>query len=256
MKTVVKVIGAVALAVVVVGAAVVMAEEHGGSGHAWSYEGATGPEHWGDLKPEYAPCKIGTSQSPIDIAGAVKADLPALQFAYRPGPLALVNNGHTIQINVPPGSFVTVGGKRYQLVQLHFHHPSEETVGGKGFAMVAHLVHKDTEGKLAVVAVLLTPGRANATIESAWGHLPAHEGIEQAFPGVTVDPSGLLPAERGYYTFAGSLTTPPCTEGVTWIVLKTATELSQAQVDAFARLFPHNARPTQPLNGRAVSESR
>jgi carbonic anhydrase len=249
-------IAASMFAAIVLAAGPSAAQHHGAAGHEWSYEGEQGPEHWGDLKAEWAPCRLGTVQSPIDIAGAVKADLPPLEFAYRPVPLAIINNGHTIQVNIPPGSFLTVGGRRFQLVQLHFHHPSEETVGGRGFDMVAHLVHKDADGKLGVVAVLITKGQANALVATLWDHLPAEVGMEQALPGVTVDPAELLPARKGYYTFAGSLTTPPCSEGVTWFVLRTPAELSAAQIERFAHAYPHNARPTQPLRGRIVSESR
>jgi len=155
-----------------------------------------------------------------------------------------------------PGSFISVAGKQYELQQFHFHHPAEERVNGRSYPLVAHLVHKNAEGKLAVVAVLLTEGKANDVVESVWKHLPAEEGKEVGPEGVTVDASGLLPATRGYFTFAGSLTTPPCTEGVTWFVLKDPVQLSSSELALFAKKYPHNARPVQPLNARAVQMTK
>jgi carbonic anhydrase len=232
------------------------AAEKGAAGHEWSYEGEHGPTHWGDVKTDYAVCKTGKNQSPIDITGAVKADLPPIKFAYKAVPLRIINNGHSIQVNYPEGSFITVDGKPYQLVQFHFHHPSEEKIKGKSFDMVAHLVHKSAEGKLAVVAVLMEKGQANAFMKTLWEHLPKEEGKEEVAENVMIDPSGFLPAQRGYYAFTGSLTTPPCTEDVAWFVLKTPVMLSSAQIDRFAHFYKHNARPVQPLSGRVVSESR
>jgi carbonic anhydrase len=244
--------GAVAACALLVAA--LFAQEH--HGPHWSYEGATGPDHWGALDTTFAACQAGHTQSPIDIRSPRSADLPAIQFGYQPTPLHIVNNGHTVQVNYAPGSFITVGGTRYQLKQFHFHHPSEERIDGKGFAMVAHLVHASSEGKLAVVAVLLDPGTANPALATLWQHLPAHEGPEQKLEDVPFDVTGLLPQDRAYYTFAGSLTTPPCTEGITWFVLKTPARLSQDQADAFGRIYPHDARPVQPLNGRDVVASK
>jgi len=224
--------------------------------HAWSYEGEHGPAHWSEVSPEYAVCKTGKHQSPIDIRGAAAAALPPIEFSYAPVPLRIVDNGHSIQVDYAPGSFITVGGKRWDLVQFHFHHPSEEKIAGQSFAMVAHLVHRDAEKKLAVVAVLLKSGGDNAFIEGLWKHLPTEEGPAHQPAGVTVDASQLLPADRGYYTFTGSLTTPPCSEDVTWFVLKTPVEISKAEEAAFAKIFPNNARPVQPLNDRAVKMTR
>lgn len=230
-----------------------LAQEHG-SPH-WTYGGSDGPAHWSELDKTFSACQLGHRQSPIDIRAPKAADLPPIQFAYQPTPLHIVNNGHTIQVNYAPGSFIVVGDKRYQLTQFHFHHPSEERINGKRFEMVAHLVHAASDGALAVVAVLLDAGAANPVIASLWQHLPTHEGPEQALDDVQVDVTGLLPQNRGYYTFTGSLTTPPCTEGVTWFVLKTPEPISQRQADAFARVYPRDARPIQPLNGRDVLAS-
>ena len=221
----------------------------------WSYGGHGGPAEWAALNPEFATCKLGTHQSPIDIRGAKTADLPAIAFNYQPAPLAIIDNGHTIQVNYAPGSTITVGERRYELQQFHFHKPSEEKVDGKAHAMVAHLVHKGSDGSLAVVAVLLDKGQDNPTLRAVWRHLPKQKEKEIAAP-ATIDASALLPADKGYYTFAGSLTTPPCSEGVRWFVLKTPMTLAASELTAFAKLYPMNARPTQPLNGRAIEATR
>src|SRR5262245_30641486 len=226
-----------------------------GKHHEWDYGVAHGPQHWGALKPDFATCDAGKSQSPIDIRGAVPSQLEPIRFEYKPAPLRIIDNGHTIQVNYAPGSFITVGGKRYELVQFHFHKPSEERLNGRSFDMVAHLVHKDAEGKLAVVAVLLAKGEANPLIQTLWDNLPKTEGTESAVDAVKVNAADLLPRNRGYYTFAGSLTTPPCTEGVTWMVLKHSTAISADEVARFAQIYPMNARPVQPLNGREIRVS-
>jgi carbonic anhydrase len=233
-----------------------LGQQHAESGHSWTYDGEHGPTHWADLNPDYAQCKTGTHQSPIDIPKAKPADLPAIESSYARSPFRIVNNGHSVQINLDPGSFVTVAGKRYDLLQFHFHHPSEERVAGKIYPMVAHLVHKDANGKLAVVAVLLKSGRQNPFFEALWKDMPNDVATEHAWDGSDVDLRQLLPRERGYYTFAGSLTTPPCSEDVTWFVLKQAVEMSKAEQAMFAAKYAHNARPIQPLNGRVVQESR
>ncbi len=226
----------------------------------WSYQGADGPDHWASLDPEYAACN-GKEQSPIDIQSAQKADLPALRFEYHSGPLQyLINNGYTIRVNYhdAPGSgnFLTVDGKRYQLTQFHFHHPSEEYIHGKPSDMVAHLMHQAADGTVAGVAVLIRTGSANPTVERIWAHMPTAKSGEEQIPGVSVDPAGLLPRYLAYLTYRGSITAPPCTEGVTWFVLKTPVELSADEIRAFAALYPHDVRPIQPLNGRIVEESR
>ena len=222
----------------------------------WTYEGKEGPEHWSELDKAFSACQQGHRQSPIDIRDAKPADLPPIQFDYQSAPLHIVNNGHTVQINYAPGSFITVGSKRYQLTQFHFHHPSEEHINGKGFEMVAHLVHAGADGKLAVVAVLLDPGAEDSATASIWTNLPDHEGPEQKLDSISIDARGLLPQERGYYTFSGSLTTPPCTEDVTWFVLKTPKHIAKAQANSFGKLYPNDARPTQPLFGRDVLVSK
>ena len=218
---------------------------------AWTYAGEGGPAEWGELDPGFATCSLGLLQSPIDIRDPKVAELPPIRFDYRPSPLRVIDNGHTIQVNFAPGSSIVVGGESYTLLQMHFHKPSEERIAGKAYAMVAHLVHRDAAGRLAVVAVLLEPGAASAAIATLWENLPAEKGKESAVA-VMFDAAGLLPAERGYFTFEGSLTTPPCSEQVRWFVLKAPVSLDEAQVAAFARRYPMNARPVQPLHGRAV----
>ena len=224
--------------------------------HDWGYDGAVGPSHWGDLRPEFAPCKNGHRQSPVDIKDTQKADLPTLQFDYRPSPLHIIDNGHTIMINYGPGSFFHAGDKQYQLKQFHFHRPSEEMIHGKHSEMVVHMVHSDQEGHLAVVAVLLEIGADNPLVHELWNDLPKEKEKEEVLDNVQVDLTSLLPADRSYYTFSGSLTTPPCSEDVTWFVLKHPVTVTAAEIEQFGKLYRHDARPTQPLYGRVVLESK
>jgi carbonic anhydrase len=228
---------------------------------AWSYEGPKGPEHWSDLDPAYAACKDGKEQSPIDIRNTKKAEFPALRFGYQSGPLKyLINNGKTIRVNYHDapgtGNFLIFGDTRYQLTQFHFHRPSEEYVHGKSYEMVAHFMHEASDGKAAGVAVLLKAGKANSAIQPIWEHMLMSEGKEEEIPGFQVNPAALLPPDFSYYSYMGSLTAPPCTEGVSWFVLKTPVEISAAQINAFAKLYPHDVRPPQPLHNRIVEESQ
>lgn len=225
----------------------------------WSYEGAEGPAHWGDLDPAYAPCRDGKEQSPIDIRNAVKADLPELKFDFKNGPITIVNNGYTaVRLNYAKGNgnFVDVGTRRYELTQFHFHHPSEEQIQGNTYDMVIHFMLASSDGKTAGVAVMVKAGRANATVEQLWKYMPPTAGPEHEIPGATVNPAGLLPRDTAYYEYMGSVTAPPCTEGVEWFVLKTPVEISREQIEEFAKLYPHDVRPVQPQNGRVVKESR
>jgi carbonic anhydrase len=225
----------------------------------WSYEGPQGPEHWADLDPAYSACN-GHEQSPIDIRGAQRAALPPLRFEYQSGPLKyLINNGKTVRVNYHGAdnqNFLIVGDRRYQLTQFHFHRPSEEYVNGQPYDMVAHFMHQTSDGQVAGVAVFLKTGRANTLVQQLWDHMPLTEGPEHEISGVQINPAGLLPANLSYYRYRGSLTAPPCTEGVTWFVLKTPVSVSSAQIKAFAALYPHDVRPPQPLNGRVIQESR
>jgi carbonic anhydrase len=244
-------------AICALGSSQMMAQEHHADpAHSWTYTGEHGPEHWGDLSPEFAACATGKAQSPIDITSPSAAQLSPIHFAYHTSPLKIINNGHTIQINYAPGSSISVDGKTYELLQFHFHHPSEEEISGKRYAMVAHLVHKNNQGKLAVVAVLIEEGDPNQLISTLWDNLPTEKGQEQDLHSVELNVTDLLPSNKKYYTFVGSLTTPPCTEGVTWYVLETPVTLSKAQIDKFASIYPLNARPVQPVHNRVVQESK
>jgi len=242
---------AVAIGLTAVTAAFVpaSAEQH----HHWSYSGKGGPSHWAELDPKNAACRAGKSQSPVNIRtqDVRRAPLPKLKFNYRSTPLHIIDNGHSVQIDVEPGSLLEIGDKSYQLLQFHFHHPSEELINGKRSEMVAHLVHRDSEGKLAVVAVLLRVGQPNTTAETLLSHLPKKEHAAD-FKDVLINPAGLLPTDRGYFTYTGSLTTPPCSEGVRWLVLRSPSTLSKHEIAVFAKLYPNDARPVQKLNGREV----
>ncbi|WP_454724638.1 MULTISPECIES: carbonic anhydrase [Cupriavidus] len=217
----------------------------------WSYSGRTGAEHWGELDTRFRDCR-GEAQSPVDLGGAreQEAGPDTMAFAYGGSPAELVNNGHTIQVNLRDAGTARIGGTPYRLRQFHFHTPSETTFDGKAYPLAAHLVHEDAGGRLAVVAVLFRLGARNAALEPVFSALPAHKGGKRTL--AALDPSALLPAARGYYAYMGSLTTPPCSEGVRWQVLKTPLEVSAAQLEAFRALYPMNARPAQPRNGREI----
>ncbi len=229
----------------------------GAPGHAhghWSYEGETGPNAWARLNPEFGTCAAGQRQSPIHIEEDSTLQGPAepLQLRYNPSAGSVVNNGHTIQVDVSGTNVLTIRGTDYELVQFHAHTPAEERINQKGFAMVMHLVHRASDGRLAVIAVLLDPGPANPLIQKVWTYMPLDSNDRVGLPSESINLNDLLPQDRRYYQFIGSLTTPPCTEGVLWIVLKQPMTLSREQLRMFARIFPMNARPVQPLNGRVV----
>ena len=221
----------------------------------WEYNGTTGPQAWGGLKPEFGLCSSGKRQSPIDIRDGIAVDLEAVRFDYRESGFRVIDNGHTVQVNLAPGNFMQVGGRRWELVQFHFHRPSEERIDGRQFDMVAHLVHKDLEGRLAVVAVLLERGSQNAIVQTVWNNLPLEKG-EEVPASASIDLGLLLPTDRRYFTYMGSLTTPPCSEGVTWVVMKQPVQLSLQQLDIFGRLYPMNARPVQQASGRLIKQSQ
>jgi len=218
---------------------------------AWGYAGPQGPAHWGDLAAEYATCKTGRSQSPINIISAKPAQLADLRFHYQATVLDIVNNGHTIQVNYAAGSSIEVGGKRYKLLQFHFHSPSEHAVDGRPYDMVAHLVHQAADGQLGVIAVLMRKGKASPIIENIWTHLPRHAG-DRKQADMQINITDLLPTGHRYYNYTGSLTTPPCSEGVNWMVLQTPVEVSADQIATFNNLFSGNVRPHQPLHERII----
>ncbi|OYT98303.1 MAG: carbonate dehydratase [Burkholderiales bacterium PBB1] len=220
----------------------------------WAYEGAHGPSEWARLSPENATCASGQRQSPIDITDGIQVDLDAVQFDYRPSSFRVVDNGHTVQVNVAPGNTIEVLGRHYELVQFHFHRPSEERIDGKPFDMVVHLLHKSADGRLAMIAVLLERGSAQPVVQSVWNNLPLEKGDEVAAK-APIDVPALLPSDRRYYTYMGSLTTPPCSEGVLWMVMKAPVQISPEQLAIFTRLYPMNARPIQAQHGRLIKES-
>lgn len=216
----------------------------------WEYEGEEGPEHWGELDPSFALCSTGEAQSPIDITTTQSLSLQNIEFSYQPSALNIFNNGHTIQVTYDEGSYITYNEIKYQLIQFHFHHPSEHTINGESFDMELHLVHRDANGSLAVVGILLKAGEEdNAAFATLFDHLPTEKG-EPQITDLAVDASILLPESHLFDTYIGSLTTPPCTEGVRWLVLTTPVELSAKQITAFDTIFERDARPVQALNDR------
>ncbi|WP_257645046.1 carbonic anhydrase, partial [Sphaerotilus montanus] len=232
------------------------APAHAPAAHAahWSYAGEGGPAEWAKLRPDFSTCASGTRQSPIDIRGGLKVELEPIKFNYRPTGFNVLDNGHTVQANLGYGNNIEVAGRRYDLVQFHFHRPSEERINGRQYDMVAHLVHKDPEGRLAVVAVLMDQGKQHPMVQLVWNSLPLEKNEELQSP-APIDMNLLLPEDRRYYTYMGSLTTPPCSEGVLWLVLKQPAQMSPDQLAVFARLYPMNARPIQQASGRLVKES-
>ena len=227
-------------------------------GHAahWAYEGDGAPHAWSVIKEEYATCGAGKSQSPIDISTVTISDISEIEFNYKSTPLELSNNGHTIQANYHTGSYITVGGKRYDLLQFHFHAPSEHTIGGKSYDMVAHLVHKAADGQLGVIGVLFKVGKdKNKIIDKLWTNLPTDNGQTNTVKNTRINALDLLPVDLTYFNYSGSLTTPPCSEGVNWMVMATPAAISAKQVKQFTDLFPLSTRPVQPLNGRVVRVS-
>jgi carbonic anhydrase len=220
----------------------------------WDYQGKRGELNWGKLDPAYQACNKGHEQSPIDIRGAhLNKALPPIEFHYIAGAIQLENDGHTIVAHVNPGSYIVAGGVRYELVEFDFHHPGEEPVRGKLSDMSVHLVHRSADGKLAIIAVRLTEdiGSPNATLAALWQHLPRTAGASEKIAEM-VNPGGLLPADRGYWTYSGSLSTPPCTEGVRWFVFEQDLSVSRDQLRVFASLFRINSRGLQDAHGRRI----
>lgn len=220
----------------------------------WDYaeDGMSGPKHWGEIDPHFVMCSLGKNQSPVDLTDMVESDLAAISFAYQDGGNVVVNNGHTVQVNYAPGSMISVGGHQFELKQFHFHTPSENTIRGEFMPMEAHLVHADQEGNLAVIALMFKTGENNAELEKAWAVMPKEPGVSAPLAEV-INADRLLPADRGYYRFNGSLTTPPCSEGVVWLVMKREVMASPEQIQQFADIMKHpNNRPVQPKNARLI----
>jgi|SRR5215467_12681478 len=220
----------------------------------WSYEGADGPAKWGDLDAANRACSIGSQQSPIDIRDPIRAELNPLKIIWDKRADTIVNTGHTIQVNSGDSSVLEYGNTRYRLVQFHFHSPSEHRIAGKQFAMEVHFVHANVAGSLAVVGVLMTIGLSNSVFHKIVTTMPEKAGpAVQADP--AINPNGLLPAKRGYYRYSGSLTTPPCSETVDWLLLADGIEVADADVGRFQQLYPMNARPVQKTDRRFVLRS-
>ncbi len=217
----------------------------------WSYGGSGNPTQWGRLGNDFAVCEVGRDQSPIDISNAVGGAPARIRFNYEPSPLVVFNNGHTVQVNYEPGSSVIIRGRKYELLQFHFHTPSDHTISGKAAAMELHLVHRNQAGTLAVVGILLEAGTANPSIDKIWQHIP-EAGTTEKVEGVTLNAADFLPSNVDYFSYPGSLTTPPCSEDVKWHVLTEPVEVSAEQIATFESLYQVNARPIQSTNGRII----
>lgn len=220
----------------------------------WSYSGQDGPEHWGELAPGFSLCSTGKNQSPVNLTGMIQSDLKEIKIDYKNGGNKVLNNGHTIQVSYAPGSMITVDGHSFELKQFHFHSPSENTIEGRSYPLEAHFVHADPDGNLAVIAVMFEEGKENAELEKAWAQMPEQAGESQDLKSM-VNAGTLLPQQHDYYRFNGSLTTPPCSEGVWWLVMKNSDTASKAQVEKFIHAMHHaNNRPLQAVNARMILE--
>lgn len=224
----------------------------------WGYTGPSGPNHWGELAPENISCKIGKNQSPIDLrdkAAVGTTGLPQLDVVYQDVPLKVINNGHTVQVNYPLGSYIKVGGHRYELLQFNFHTPSEHKKEGFNYPMEMHLVHKDGDGHLAVMGILFQEGEENETLDTLMSHLPRDVGKQHVYKNASLNPASFIPGNTDFYKYSGSLTTPPCSEGVYWMVFKTPIQASAGQIQQMNDLMGDNSRPFQEMNARAVLKS-
>ncbi len=217
----------------------------------WGYGGAANPTEWGKLSSEFSTCELGVEQSPIDLQGAVKGSSAPTTFNYRSSPLVVVNNGHTIQVNYAPGSDILIDNEKYALLQFHFHTPSEHQIAGKAAAMELHLVHRNATGKLAVVGVMIDEGKEQLLIDRVWDAIQT-VGKTNTVENTMINAVNLLPINKSYYSYAGSLTTPPCSERVQWHVLKTPIYLSAQQIQTFEKLYQVDARPIQPIGDRKI----
>ena len=224
----------------------------------WGYTGDVAPSHWSELNKKFNMCSEGKSQSPINVVPTKDIDLPALNLNYSTGSKTIIDNGHTVQINIADGSVLKINGVDYKLKQFHFHTPSENNINGKSFPLEAHFVHATDDGKLAVVAVMFKEGAENKTLAKIWKKLPTlkeKEGTEVKCGLTSDEVKSLMPTNKDYYKFTGSLTTPPCTENVKWFVYKTPLTVSKEQASKFTALFGHpNNRPIQALNNRTIEE--
>ncbi|MDG6778395.1 carbonic anhydrase family protein [Thiomicrorhabdus sp. zzn3] len=224
----------------------------------WGYSGAIGPKYWGELSSEFATCKTGRNQSPIDLRdqhALGTQGLPELDIAYKEVPLKILNNGHAVQVNYPLGSYIKVGGHRYELIQYHFHTPSEHHKEGFAYPMEMHLVHRDGDGNIAVLGILFQEGEENPYLNGLLKRLPKEVGKEQIHTDLKLNPVHFLPPNTEFYKYSGSLTTPPCSEGVYWMVFKHPIEASALQIQKINELLGENARPVQPIYSRSLLKS-
>lgn len=218
----------------------------------WGYEGVAKPENWGKLSAEFSTCEKGKNQSPINIEHALKTNHDNLTLAFKPGTQEIINNGHTVQINVNEGNTLEIDNEVFTLQQFHFHTPSENQINGKHFPMEAHFVYKNKNGDLTVIGLMFSKGKSNIELAKAWQQIPTEAGGSTTL-NQPVDINKLLPERLDFYRFSGSLTTPPCTEGVRWIVLEQEMNASSEQIEKFHAIMHHdNNRPIQPLNGRVI----
>jgi carbonic anhydrase len=223
---------------------------------SWSYDGETGPERWGALRPEWALCAQGLQQSPIDIRDGLVVDLEPVQFDYRKTRFRITDTGTTLQVQPGEGMGIELRGRYYALTHLQFHRPSQERVAGRGFPLAVHFHHRSAEGRIAIVAVMLdSGGPEHAALQTLWSSLPLQPG-DHYMPQTEIDLASLLPEDRRYFLYIGSLTTPPCTEGVVWAVMQAPVAVAEGQLQVFARLYPYNSRPIQAANGRLILQSR
>jgi len=221
----------------------------------WGYEGKHSPLHWGEMKEEFAMCSKGKMQTPINIVPTQDVDIQALDFQYHTDATNVVNNGHTVQVNIASGSTVIIDGAEYELKQFHFHTPSENNINGEEYPLEAHFVHATKEGDLAVVAVMFKMGEENPILAKIWSKFPLEQNKPVSIELSKTDIEGILPSNKEYYKFMGSLTTPPCSENVKWNVFKTTMSISKEQIKQFFNIFGHsNNRLLQDVNGRTILE--
>ena len=240
-----------------VGSYVEEAGAHGSSHRThWGYTGNEGPAHWGGLSSKFKACSKGKAQSPINLTPSEGATVEPILFDYHASPLGIIHNGHTVQVSYQPGSSIQIGEKTYDLLQFHFHTPSEHSLKGERTDMEVHFVHRSKEGEIAVVGVLMKAGTYNKALAEIWKRMPARESAEQIHRNVMINAADLLPKRKKYFRYMGSLTTPPCTEGVHWYVLDTPVTVSESQTRRFSNAVGQNSRPTQALNHRLLLAPR
>ena len=224
----------------------------------WSYQGDERPAYWGDLADEYATCKTGKNQSPINLnhRGSVgTTGLSGFDVFYRDTTLKIQNNGHSVQVNYSNGSYILINQQRYDLLQFHFHTPSEHQLNGVNYPMEMHLVHKNAQGDLAVIGILFQEGQTNHTLQRIISHAPKQKGKEKLYSNVKINPNLLFPMEKKFYKYSGSLTTPPCSQGVYWMVFKQPIEASALQLRKMLQIMGENNRPVQKHFARSILKS-